>query len=730
MSEVAKKHRDRLNEIKDNIRNWQEYWSENNQRYSEFMRFVFVSTQTDTEVMLLKNLQRPVIEFNVLEAYISRLRGEFSSQEPAIEVSGKDGQEYDPKTIEFVEGYMRHVLDKANKDGFEYKIYTDLLGGGFSAAKVSPQYTSEMGFNQDLVLQRVFDPCMTVFDMTAMKEDKSDGDFCAELYVMKEEEFKRRYPDVNISDIRFARDVQDLAGFNWSYRARNTKVIILADYYEKKKIKKKIVLLSNNQVMTMEDYNKFLAQWEDEGHIAQAPVIVGKPRTTEITKVCRYTLIENQILTYEETDYKRLPIIFIDGNSILCRDNEHAAVRQQIRPYVFHAKGAQKLKNFAGIMLANEFENLVQHKWMVPKDGIPLPYAEAYKNVQAASVLVYNQYKDDDPNVPLNPPSPVQRPPIPPELLQAFEVTDVLIQNILGSFDGNLAKMNDNQKSGIALQESITMSNATAKPYVVGFMHGLESIANCLLELIPVYYRTPRTVPTMDSQGNKSYVKINQDGGINLDYEPDALQVRVEAGVSFGMQKSRALQQIIALTSASPMFAQFINERGLPYVLDNVECRGIDEIKQESYKWMQELQKMKQEMSNKPSPEMMAMQVADKQVTLEAQMAHESNMIKKQQAEVDSISKMAQVDIDREKVNMEFVKILADMEMANQKANVERDKSLQKTVQDSIKMALEVNKAKEDKSDRDFEKQFRMIEHANEQASLKADRDSVAAEAE
>lgn len=714
------KYQKELPRIKDNIRNWQEYWQENANRFSEYMHFVFVSTQTETDIMLLKNLQRPVIEFNVLEAYISRLRGEFSSQEPSIEVSGKDGQETDPNVIKFTEYHMRHILDKANKDGFEYKIYTDLLGGGYSAAKVYTEYTSENGFHQDICVRRVFDPCMTVFDVTAQKEDKSDGEFCAELYVLKEDEFKRRFPDVSTSEVKFARDVKDLGGFNWSYRARDVKVIILADYYEKKKVKKNIVMLADNQVMTRSEYNKFLKDWEEQEFIKQPPKIVLE-RTTETTKIIRYTLIENQILSYEETDYKRLPIIYIDGNSIICRDDQHSAVRQQIRPYVYHAKGAQKLKNFAGIMLANEFENLVQHKFMVPKDGIPLPYVDAYKNIQAASVIVYNQYKDDDPNIPLNPPSPVQRPPIPPELLQTFAATDELIQNILGSFDGNLAKLTEQQKSGVALQESITMGNAAAKPYVVSFMKGLESIANCILELIPLYYTTPRTVPIMDAQGRKSYVKINQDGGFQVDYDSDALQVRIEAGVTFGIQKSRALQQIIALMNASPMFAQFVNERGLNIILDNVEIRGIEELKKEAEIWSQQMQQMKSQMANKPSPEMMAMQVADKQVTLEAQMAHESNMIKKQQTEVDSIAKMAKVDMDREKMNLEFVKMLADMQIANEKANAERDKALQQTIQDSIRMALEVSKAKQDKSDKDFDKQMQMIQHANEQANLEKD---------
>ena len=48
------------------------------------------------------------LEFNILEAYVSRLLGEFSKQEPSIEVSAENPENADPQTIEVVEQHMRH----------------------------------------------------------------------------------------------------------------------------------------------------------------------------------------------------------------------------------------------------------------------------------------------------------------------------------------------------------------------------------------------------------------------------------------------------------------------------------------------------------------------------------------------------------------------------------------------------------------------------------------------
>ena len=44
-----------------------------------------------------------------------------------------------------------------------------------------------------------------------------------------------------------------------------------------------------------------------------------------------------------------LPLVFVDGSSVMVKTPKNGNVRQVCSPYVYHAKGAQRLKNFAGI---------------------------------------------------------------------------------------------------------------------------------------------------------------------------------------------------------------------------------------------------------------------------------------------------------------------------------------------------------------------------------------------
>ena len=295
----------------------------------------------------------------------------------------------------------------------------------------------------------------------------------------------------------------------------------------------------------------------------------------------RYRFTENTLLDVKETPYTFLPLVFFDGDSVMLRETPYSPIKQVTRPYFFQARGVQRLKNFCGQTLANEIENMVQHKFKMPKEGIPAEYIDAYKDVQLPRVMVYNQFRDNDPSVRLDPPQEIARVPAPPEVISTFMGADQTTQAILGTYDAALG-INKNELSGIAITEAATQSNAAAMPYIVGYLDGLNQIAIMIVDLIPKYYTTPRTIPILDNDGNRQYMQINDTGKPIMQYDSSSINVEVSAGVNFSIQRSRALQQIIALMQASEMFAKFINSspQGLSTLLDNIEMRGIDKLKE------------------------------------------------------------------------------------------------------------------------------------------------------
>ena len=319
--------------------------------------------------------------------------------------------------------------------------------------------------------------------------------------------------------------------------------------------------------------------------------------------------------------------------------------------------------------MAGSIENVVEHKFIIKKEALPKEedYLAAIKDVQKPSNIIVNAYYEENPDQPI--PEPVReimKMPAPPEIAQSFQGADALIQNILGSYDASLG-INNNQLSGIAIVEAATQSNAAAMPYVVGYLQGYQRAAQIYVDLLPKYYKTPRTIPIMDEEGKKDYVKINGEDGVNMFYDANALNVLVKAGASFQVQKSRTIMMLKEMMGMSELFAKFIAEKGLNFVLDNMEGKGIEQLKQMVESWTQEMEQQKQQA--------MEMQQAE----MQNNPAIQRNQMMAQKMQLDSAKHQAEFMKDMQKLKLDEQKLLADVQMSKNdnmvqviKANTER----------------------------------------------------------
>ncbi|CAB4127676.1 Phage P22-like portal protein [uncultured Caudovirales phage] len=693
--DIAKKYTDRLKQLKKSVEEAQQYFHDNVERYEKFLKFVFKSSLDGNEEATLADRGLPTIEFNILEAYISRLRGEFAKQQPSLTVRAADGvplsmltREF-TATIEVIEAHLRAVFFDGTNDMLQYNIYSDLLAGGFSVIKVYTDYINEMSFEQNICVERSFNPTLCVFDPLARASHKGDGRFCAELYPMTKKEFSEKFGEEALKDMKFTRS---LSGFDWSFQNEQEEIVLVCDYYEKQMKKETILKLSNGHTVTEKDYDKFLKEWEERGLIEQPPVIV-KKRKTMIEKIIRYRFCESMLLDVVETDYKYLPLVFIDGNSVNIKEN--GSYSQVTRPYVYHAIGIQRLKNLAGQSLGNELENTIQHKFIVALESIPVDYQDAYQNVQKADTLIYNHFLDtNNPTVTLPPPREVVRTPIPPQIMEAFRTSDEMTQVILGSYDG-AAGQNNGQMSGIAFARSSMQSNTASLPFMCGLYKGLDRVAQIMVDLLPKYYRTPRSLPVLLPSGKREYFEINKKGSLYMNYDPNHIQVNVEMGVNFAMQKEIALQTIIALSQASPAFAQFFNQYGLPVLLDNIDIRGIDDLKEKAQEFQQQLQQQ-QQMAQQQQQQQMQMQA--KQQAMEMQQAQKELQSPTQgQIEVMAIQERSRIDagnlsIKERDSETKFLDVMSKIRNADVENELKLAEIDAENTRSSVESALNISK--------------------------------------
>lgn len=664
---------DQLPSLKKMVRNAKNNFRDNYQRFNDFRKFVYEKSITQAEEDVNNELGRPNIETNVLTAYQSRLCGEFSKQEPSFEVSKDEGAQIPDEVPMIVEGHLRHIMEEAKSANTQYKTYRNALSGGFANLKVFTEYANEKSFEQVLKVRGTKYPTMTGYDPLATEPHKCDGDFQFEMYPKTKEEFLYEY-DVNIDQIKFPAS-SSVEGFTWSFNDGENDVLLIADFYKKKKKKIKIYYLANNKTYTEKEYKDFMDKWEQENALIPAPVIV-KQRMTDMITICRYKFIETMVLTYEETDFKYLPLPFVDGDSIDLYDDSRGSMRQMTRPYCYNAKGAQQLKNLGVQCLAHYLEMMAQHKYIVKKEAIPQEksYLDALTRIQKASTIVVNAFKDNNPNHAIPEPIiPVQPQAAPPEISNSIGMADQIIQAELGSYDAALG-INENQLSGIAIIEAATQSNAAAMPFVVNYIQALNQVALILVDLMPKYYKFPTTIPIIDREGKRTAVRINDNNdpsSVDFNYDSNLLQVKVTAGVNFAIQKSKALNQIIAMSKASPGFADFMQKKGLKVLLDNFEVRGIDilktladEYEQEQKQAAQQQMQMQQAaMQNNPN----TMNAHTKQFDAQANAAFKAKelQLKEDELGMRRETAMAERDAALARAHAEEIRAAADLKMSH-----------------------------------------------------------------
>jgi Phage P22-like portal protein len=657
----------KLAKMKANIERTNIYWKPNAKRFHQFQKFCFKTAISESDKSSLNQVQKPIIEFNIVNAPLSRQCGEFSKQEPSIDVSAKAGKKVPPEIIDFLDGHLRYILDESKKHNTQYNVYRGSMSGGFNNFKITTEYEDETSFDQVIKVSCTPIPTMVGYDPMAREIDKSDAEFYFELFPMEKEQFKREYPDIPLDQLDF---LKADGTFNWSFKNQDQHVIVLADYYEKIKTKKKIVKLANNESMLKEKYEEELEKWNSEFHIEQPPAIIDE-RESVFVHIRRSRIMQTSILEEKDTLFKYNNLVYVDGDSVIIQDEDNANMEQFTKPYIYHAEGLQRLINFTGQVIANDFENMVQHKFMIAEEALPTQEdaQDAWNNVQKAALLVHRAFSDINPDKQLPIPQPVNRVPLPPEVMVTFNSGMQILQNILGSYDASLAQ-NEQQISGVAIVEAATLSNGAAMPYVINYMQSLTTVANCIVDLLPKLNKTARELPIIRKDGKKENVKINQEGGIALMYDSSHIQVNVEAGVNFSIAKNKALQQLTLLMKISPEFAEFMNEMGLETLLDNIEFRNSDLLRAKVDKWKQIKEQQKQ---NQPDPEMIKAQAAQQQAQL-MQMQIQ-NELQKTQLKGEEISSKVTLEterliIDKEKADNERLEILAKIGESKDKVHI------------------------------------------------------------
>lgn len=661
------------------IKRAHDYFDSNYKRFNNFMRFVCHTTLDADAVGKLNTMNRPQMEFNSLESIISKQCHEFINQTPScvarisqsVPDMRRDREMVD--TVKFVEAFAKGKIDNFKTNGMAYETIREMMIGGWSVWEIFTDYLSNMAFDQEIIVERSPYATMCFFDPLAKLSHKGDGSYCGKVCVYSKDDAELMFGKNLTTKMN---NSQSFSGFNWSYTATREEFVLISEMYEKQKKRKKLLNLSNGDAMLKKDYEDFLQQWQDAGLIEQAPIIIDE-RMTEVEAICRYVLSDNEVLEEEELDYTDLPLVFFDGNSVHLVDSDGGNSKQMTRPAIYHARSAQQLKNIAGQTTAYEIQNTMAHKLMMPLESIDKNYTEAITNFQVCNTVVYKAYHNDDPDKPIPAPTIIGRPQVPQIITQTFAEADRVIQGCLGVYDNQMVNQKD--PSGKAIMQASIEGSGSFSPYVRGYVQGLNRVLQIMVNMIPKYYKTPRSVPVIGPDGKRTYRTINkqsqesqmtgqqadQEPPIYMNYRPGDFNIELEPGVNCEAQKQIALDQLRGFAQMSPQFAEFITEYAMENILDNMDLRGVDELKLNAREFMQMKKQMRQEaIKNKPKDPVESLE--------RIEMAKVQQ--KSQQTEQDGLIKTAQLALDEQKLEIEAMTAIAELKQEDKKIAVQREK--------------------------------------------------------
>lgn len=635
---------------------WQSYFGENITRGKDDMNFVLRDQWTAIERSEFTRLFKPAMTFNKLYDVTKKVAGEQRKNKPDLIVrslTGKATQEQ----INLRADLVRTISYQSQNDLIYQAAFKSALMMGFGAFQICLDYESSKSFNKIIRYDLVSDPTRTVFDPTALKPHKGDGNYCARYYVFTRDEFFATYPYVT-NPMSYV-DPYMLLDFQWQTR----DTITVCDYFVKEWFPIIIYKLSDGRVVNEVELEQVKKDWKLQLEMtsetqevkkivkAMEPIVVAE-RQTQDYRIMHYRLIRNQIIDFSEWPSKQLPIIFVDGDSYFIEG------RQYTRSFIHEARDAQKCVNYFGSEIAAEVKNRRREQWLGTPDNIS-GYEQDWRNPELQMGIL--RAKPD----PKTGQMPQKQAPwdLSPAIMQNFQRATQDIREILGFSETEALQGRD--ISGKARRERKLEGSMSAYVYFDNMNQAVEQGGRVVNDLLPyIIGEDERTMVISKKDGKTHSVTINergQDGEVKNDLGLGDFDVEIDSGPSFAVQKEIALEMFSETIQAFP--------QAFPLVADlwagNLDIQQMDQVK-ERFKTLVPPQILAKEEGHEPPPPqpnpqemMMQMEMQTKQADIKNKMAEielkaQKLALEKQQAQLDEVELLlkAQKDQNEMKLNV------------------------------------------------------------------------------
>lgn len=677
-----------LKSAREDLVLWDGYFDENVVRGRDDMNFLLRDQWSAVDRSEFKRLFKPAMTFNKLYDVTKKIAGEQRKNKPDLMVRSLNGNA-DQKQIDLRADLVRSISYKSQNDLVYQTAFRSALMMGYGAFEICLEYENPLSFNQTIRYELIPDATRTSFDPTAMMPHKGDGNFCSRQYLYTKEEFYATYPHVS-NPVSYS-DPRSLLDFQWETR----DTIVVCKYTRKEWYPIKLLLLSNGESITQEEWEERQKQYKLQEEIAESSQVVGDIIMRDIPYVVgernskdyiirQYILTQNQIIEFTDWPSKYLPIIFVDG------DSNYINGKQYTRSFIHEAKDAQKFINYVGSEIAAEIKNRRREQWLGTPDNI-LGNEQVWRNPELqAGILTANP----DPKTGQMP----QKMPawdLSPTLLQQFQRGSQDMREIMGFSESE--ELNGRDISGKARRERKMEGSMSAYVWFDNLNQAIEQSGRVVLDLLPTIVGDfERHMIISKADGRTESITLNKIVSKNDGAEPireNVLEkgdydVEIDTGPSFAVQKDIALEFFQQTLQANP--------ETFPLIADlwakNLDVQYMPQISQR-FKHLVPPQILAEEEGKPMTPQPPSPQEQMMQAQMQQQQQQMAMNAQKMQIEEQQLMERAEeLRIRKEKHLLEQAEmIMKSQEMAD-KRHLER----QKMGLENRKIELDYEKADQD----------------------------------
>lgn len=583
---MSKADDDTLEEAREAFKLAFEAEQENREAAIDDLRFAVEEDQWPAEVRRQREIDgRPCLTRNLMGPFIRQVVNDARQNRPQMKVQPADDQA-DSHTAQMIGGLLRSIENNSCADVAYDTSIEFAVSSGLGYIRVGTDYACDDTFDMDVNIETVDDPFTVFGDPYGRSFDGSDWMSAFEVQKVPIERFRTLYKgaeEVDWDELGYRPDD------HWVEGAGVDRQIMLANWWRRERVQRKILLLDNGAVVG-EDVFK-----ENKDAFTALGVQVHAEREIPSYAVNVTKLTGAEVLEPEKPWAGRfIPLVPVYGHVINING------KRRISSLIRSAKDAQRSYNFHHTTAAELTGYAPKAPFIGPKGAF-----RTDRNKWETANTVSWPYIEYDLVPGMG--APPQRQPfagVPAGEMAAAQSAQADMRAIIGMFEASLGQRS-NETSGRAIVARQREGDTATFHYIDNLNRAIRQVAKIVLDLVPSVYTPDRVVRVLGQDGSTRPIPLGQPtprmklGGQpgEVDRAPDGSPVMhvydvtagkydvvLSSGPGYTTKREEAATQMIELIRAYPMAAPVIGD----LLAKNLDWPGADEIAQRLYAMMPE----------------------------------------------------------------------------------------------------------------------------------------------